>query len=382
MNFNLRARGDKFDNALMPKSIKADTDDWTKIEGYVYVISKMMPPYSGEEGHEDDKPLNCMKVGFARLGGTYEKGFERMNSFKTALITFRIHRIYLFGPNDFDQGKKEPLGENARRAEQLLHYMIDHKFKPEQVRITFSTESNTEWWEIKRRNMDKFLKFCDEVVENDTFAPPLYGTAFTQKTASEVPFVNRPEGKVGAYYTKKGEFKLKDTARATKSKHGSTERSVNTAIKVIQALEEEKKLTAKKRKEFTKTVTYWKDLLVGKKFTTKEKMYGGDKKYFAKNGKTTYVVTAVKYLPMWQQFMVFYEPDVRKARKYKKDGSETKEFEDAQGELPINEMLDEFPALKRKHMESWEYYVWFNGYDEDEDYTEEFQTAKSEKKRK
>ena len=41
MNFNLRARGDKFDNALMPKSIKADTDDWTKIEGYVYVISKM-----------------------------------------------------------------------------------------------------------------------------------------------------------------------------------------------------------------------------------------------------------------------------------------------------------------------------------------------------
>ena len=29
-----------------------------------------------------------------------------------------------------------------------------------------------------------------------------------------------------------------------------------------------------------------------------------------------------------------------------KPKSETKEFEDAQGELTINEMLDEFPALK------------------------------------
>ena len=104
--------------------------------------------------------------------------------------------------------------------------------------------------------------------------------------------------------------------------------------------------------------------------------------YFVRRGQTTYVVTAVKFVPMWQQFLVFYEPDVRNARKYKKDGSETKEFEDAQGELTINEMLDEFPALKQRHMESLEYYVWFNGYDEDEDYAEGPLMAQPEKKRK
>ena len=372
MNFNLKARRDKFDNALMPKSIKADTDDWTKIEGYVYVISKMMPPYSGEEGHEDDKPLNCVKVGFARLGGTYDKGYERLNSFKTALITFRVHRIYLFGPSDFDAGVKEPLGENARRAEQLLHFMIDNKFKPEQVRITFSTEQTSEWWEIKQRQLDKFLSFCDKVVENDTFSPPLYGTAFSSRAAEEIEFTSRPDSKVGSYWTKKGEFRLKDTARTTKNKYGSTEQSVNTALMVIQALKEQKKLTQKKTKEFTKNVTYWRNLLVGKKFSTKEKMFHGDKKHFAKNGTTTYVVTDV-------EFLVAYEPDVRQARKYNKDGSVSQQFENAQGMLTINETLDEFPKVKKQHMDSWNYYVWFNGYDEDEDYTEEFQTAKTKR---
>ena len=172
---------------------------------------------------------------------------------------------------------------------------------------------------------------------------------------------------------------MKGSARTTKSKHGSTVRSVNTAIQVMQALKAEKKLTKKKTKEFTKNVTYWRDLLVGKKFTTKEKMHPGDKKYFARKGRTTYVIYSVQFLPMWQQFIVFYEPDVRDARKYKKDGTPTKQFADAQGELTINEALDELPTLKKQHMVSWEYYVWFNGYDEDEDYTEEFQTVKSKK---
>ena len=104
-------------------------------------------------------------------------------------------------------------------------------------------------------------------------------------------------------------------------------------------------------------------------------MFHGDKKHFAKNGTTTYVVTDV-------EFLVAYEPDVRQARKYNKDGSVSQQFENAQGMLTINETLDEFPKVKKQHMDSWNYYVWFNGYDEDEDYTEEFQTAKTKKRSK
>merc|ERR1711990_232920 len=86
-----------------------------------------------------------------------EKGFQRLLSFRTSLISFKVHRVYLFEKSDFDEGKQEAFGLNAYNAEQLLHGMVDDKFKPKQVRIKFSNGQNTEWWNIKDNQMAKFL---------------------------------------------------------------------------------------------------------------------------------------------------------------------------------------------------------------------------------
>ena len=88
----------------------------------VYIISKVMPP------HEDKQPLNCVKVGFSNMKTMegVEKGYTRLLSFRTSLISFKVHRIYLFTTylfttSPFDAGKKEPYGLNARSAESILH---------------------------------------------------------------------------------------------------------------------------------------------------------------------------------------------------------------------------------------------------------------------
>ena len=75
----------------------------------VYIISKVMPP------HEDKQPLNCVKVGFSNMKTMegVEKGYTRLLSFRTSLISFKVHRIYLFTASPFDAGKKEPYGLNA-----------------------------------------------------------------------------------------------------------------------------------------------------------------------------------------------------------------------------------------------------------------------------
>ena len=42
MEFNTNKR-DALDEAVKPRAIKAQTQNWTLLEGYVYVISKKMP---------------------------------------------------------------------------------------------------------------------------------------------------------------------------------------------------------------------------------------------------------------------------------------------------------------------------------------------------
>ena len=105
MDFNLD-KSLTFERALKPNEIKTKTKNWSTVEGYVYIISKKFPPFEG------DPPLNCVKVGFSNVSTKErtEKGFTRLIGFRTDLISFKIHRVYLFTASDFDKGEKEPYG--------------------------------------------------------------------------------------------------------------------------------------------------------------------------------------------------------------------------------------------------------------------------------
>ena len=154
MNFNLK-KEQTFARALKPNEIMSDTKNWSTIEGYVYIISKVMPP------HEDDDPLTCVKVGFSNINtqDRFDKGYSRLLSFRTSLISFKVHRIYLFEANDFDESKKEAFGLSAYMAEQMLHRLIDDTYKPTQVRLKFSNDKKSEWWHVEPKHMNKFLDF-------------------------------------------------------------------------------------------------------------------------------------------------------------------------------------------------------------------------------
>ena len=98
MDFNLQ-KETTFERALRPKEVEEKTKNFSTIEGYVYVISKLMPAAEGE------RPINCVKVGFSNVTTRerFDKGYQRLRDFRTALIHFDVHRIYLFERSDFDR---------------------------------------------------------------------------------------------------------------------------------------------------------------------------------------------------------------------------------------------------------------------------------------
>lgn len=94
--------------------------------------------------------------------------------FRTTLISFKVHRIY--------------------------------------VRIKFENKNPTEWFNLKEKYMDKFLKYCDEVVSVDAPYPPVYGTEFTTGTSKRVDFPDQPMI-VGVEANKRGVPKRKQKYR-------------------------------------------------------------------------------------------------------------------------------------------------------------------------
>ena len=73
MEFNTNKR-DALDEAVKPRAIKAQTQNWTLLEGYVYVISKKMPI------RQNGKMLNCVKIGMSNLNTRegFDKSYTRL----------------------------------------------------------------------------------------------------------------------------------------------------------------------------------------------------------------------------------------------------------------------------------------------------------------
>ena len=364
MDFNVGGKDSReltFSRALKPNEIKTETKNFSTIEGYVYIISKVMPP------HEDDPPLNCVKVGYSSVTTKekFDKSYTRLLSFRTSLISFKVHRIYLFTASEFDQGKKEPSGLNANNAELLLHRLIDAKFKPTQVRLQFTNGVKTEWWNVKEKQMEKFLEFCDKKIQLDTRIPPIYGTRFTRNKSYPIKFPNRTMG-VGIYVDEKGVPKAKQNYRKTNNKFAKNERVRRTTLAVMKAIKAEKQIKGAERRELEKTVKFWEGVFLAKKFTDK-KMHPEDKGLWG--GRK--IVDSV-WRQKGEQIYIGYAPDIRKAAKTGGDSSKQEQIDNASGYLTVNEALAQFPALKRKYKASYDHFVKKNSFQEDADYTESF----------
>lgn len=360
MDFNLN-KEQTFARALKPNEIMTQTKNWNTIEGYVYIISRRMPVTSLGQG---DKPLNCVKVGFSNITTRekFEKGYARLLSFRTSLLELKVHRIYLFEKNDFDEGKQEAFGLSAYQAEQTLHKLIDQKFKPPQVHINFSNGEKSEWWNVKENLMEKFLDFCDKKVQLDTPFPPVYGTKFNSSSAKKIDFPKRLNV-VGIQVSEDGKISKKKEYRETNNQYARNLRARRTAVALMSEAKKTQEMVKKNKRELERTVEYWKKLLVGKKFTDK-KMHPDDKGYW--RGKR--IINNV-FKESRQQILVEYDPDISKSIREK---AKEDHIENASGVLTINEILLYFPDIQKKNMDSYEYYKKKNKFEDEYDYTEKF----------
>jgi hypothetical protein len=61
--------------------------------------------------HNDNQSLNYIKIGYSKITtkDNKDKGYARLLSIRTSLITFNVHRIYLIVKLDLDNGTKEGL---------------------------------------------------------------------------------------------------------------------------------------------------------------------------------------------------------------------------------------------------------------------------------
>ena len=173
---------DEFKHALHPTELK---DRWNEIESYVYVISKRTRLHEMEP---NDPPVNIFKIGVSTLRGK----IQRMMDMRTFLISFKVHRLYLYERFQLagDKKRREDSATYAYKAEQQLHNAVEHHFKPEKVRVSFpgsiaGQESFSEWFIVE--DEDEFLQFLDKTVYLDVGVPPMYGSAFTATTRRKIP---------------------------------------------------------------------------------------------------------------------------------------------------------------------------------------------------
>ena len=98
---------------------------------------------------------------------------SRLNGFRTTLISFKVHRIYLFSKNQTGRGA-------AHDAEQQLHDALDRNFNAKSVRMMHSDNRNaTEWWKVEPKDV-----------------PPAYATKFLKTDAKVLKFEKPPDKRV------------------------------------------------------------------------------------------------------------------------------------------------------------------------------------------
>ena len=236
------------------------------------------------------------------------------------------------------------------------------KFKPAHARIQFASGSNSEWFHIKESDVSKFLTFCDTKVQLDTNVPPVWGTKFGLNSVSRVIFPYRRM--VTGVGVVDGKAQRIRSYRETNNTFAKNLRVRTTQYEIEKMKKDYKKLRDAERQKLVKSPEFWAALLVGKKFVDPN-MYAGDPGHF--DGRK--VITGSNRKPGFM-IRIEYEPDLSQEQDQK---ATQKGIDDSEGELNVNEILEYFPALKRKYRDSYEYYVYKNKFEDDADYTATFQ---------
>ena len=117
MNFDIATgyRDLIFSKSVRPMEIKEETKNWKLLQGYVYVMSKKFRPFP-----EDPERL-LIKIGYSDFEADdgRDKYLQRSQTHKTSLISFKVHRIYLY-----TDGGASTLKGKAYDAEQNLHRLV------------------------------------------------------------------------------------------------------------------------------------------------------------------------------------------------------------------------------------------------------------------
>jgi len=346
MNFEPRHK-QHWGRATEPQSLQ---DMWSNLESYVYVISKEFKP------HDDAEELNLVKLGFSKFedfNNSY-KGLSRLTGFKTSLISFKVHRLYLY--DSFDTNLKSA---RAYQAEQRLHEAIETHYKPDRVRIKFRGHSsitdldpNTEWFNIPKDKMTDFLNWLDDQAFYEINPVSVYGTAFTKTTSTPVSFDKERSAAADITIdvvssrtrTKKGVL----TQLQNKTAH--TDRQEKARLAAAERRKNELKEHSDLKKTLKRDPEFFQKLLVKQRF--KDPDLDGEK-------WQSKIITDADYFDTpggekYQHIRVLYEPAPR--GRGEKPLTE-REKDKYGGVLSIPETMFYFPKLKTKHEDIFEWYV-------------------------
>ena len=374
-----------FTKGLNPPSITKYAKAEEKLKGFVYVISKFFQPFNDYNSGNKKKDkklnsgLNLIKIGqstmtTAKKGG--DKNHGRVGDLRTALISLKVHRFYIFPRHDFKgSGSQNTDAMTAKAAESALHYAVMKKFKPTVMRLEFRSNPHTpdkqkytEWFHIPEKQMPHFLKFLDNQVFNEIDTDVTYGTGFTDKTMFSVRDTLELRPKLR-------NIKIVNPKTISKRNHKMSLRILPEDQKFSRSneqftrkLEQEKYRIEKnnehneERAKFQGTVPYWKSILMpngqGLKFR--------DIHAFHEKLKDKYPnkrITNVRKIRT--KIWVDYEPDIKSRRLYDKLDDSIKNMEE--GRFTLNEIIMEhFPKLlKTKFIKkSMQWHVYDNKYSE------------------
>jgi hypothetical protein len=323
----------------------------------------------------DDPERLLMKIGYSdfNTGDGEDKLLKRLGDHKTALISFKVHRIYLFT----DDGGSTLKGK-AFDAEQNLHRMVVDTYNPPSVNITFDNKGSnrdkprpTEWFWVKdERKFEKMLRWMDEQVFAIFPYPAIHGTRFLGDGPKDYQFIDADKEypNRGQHATRfevnptRGTVKEREElSRSAKSFHG---KNVPQKVSQLDRIEKEKQQKARKKaiseesKRLAKTSAFWnqpyaKGGLKGMKFYDKD--MGKDEYGRKDDGKypNKIVVKVSRWKP--NAFLVHYTIDARRRDlvNISKD-----ELDYHSGTIPLHEFLDitSVAKYKKKHIESYKYF--------------------------
>ena len=245
---------DHFKYSLNPPEL---AKEWGNIDSYIYVIEK---EFKVDE-MSDAPPLHLVKIGMSR----HSRGPARLLDARTYLISFLVHRIYLFEQYDFD-GRKHAGGDTyARLAEQALHAFVEEHYAPTKMRVEFpgSTfeDSVSEWFVVEPSKRKQFLEFLDKKAYYDVLVPPLHGTAFTKTSSKKIKMHPQSRG-VGFKFVDGTIAKTSTFRKSVDDKYARTKRARLAADRMALKGREKKKMKADARAKHKKTKGFWEDVFV------------------------------------------------------------------------------------------------------------------------